>query len=445
MFSNVLFIVEILVAQFLLTKRLKRNPHYFTKLILSVSALCIISAFVPRIDNVWITCLTYLLLFALTIVALWLTYDEPLINVVFCAIASYIIQHFAYQFTNMLFTLIVWGESPLLGMYHTTTIDFSKFGAQAIFWGAVYVMGYFTIYGASWLLFARNINKHDDLKIKNQAFIIIIGVCIILNVLLNAVFVFLNESIPVLILIIWHVASAFNCFLLLQWQFELVNAKKLQTELMFTQQLLFQAQEQYKLSRENIDLINLKCHDMKHQIREIGAQKQLDENTVRDLEQTISVYDSMLKTGNEALDVILTEKSLKCLRHNVILNCIADGSAIGFMKSADVYSLFGNALDNAIEAVMQLDDVSQRVIGLKVYSVGELITISVKNFFKGEVSLDEQGMPRTTKGNKDFHGFGVKSIRMIVEKYEGDLVIVAEDNVFNLNILIPVAQTDGKM
>ena len=203
---------------------------------------------------------------------------------------------------------------------------------------------------------------------------------------------------------------------------------------------MWQAQKQYKISKENIDLINLKCHDMKHQIREIGTSKRLDREVIEDLERSISVYDSVVKTENEALDIILTEKSFKCLKHNIILNCIADGKKLNFMKNSDVYSLFGNALDNAIEAVMRLREKEKRVIGLKVYSVGGLITVNIRNFYEGGLRLDETGLPRTTKADKDQHGFGLKSIQLVVEKYGGNLSVAAKENVFNLNILIPAVQ-----
>ena len=116
---------------------------------------------------------------------------------------------------------------------------------------------------------------------------------------------------------------------------------------------------------------------------------------------------------------------------------MADGKRLDFMKGSDVYSLFGNALDNAIEAVVKLKDKSQRVIGLKVCAVGDMTSINVKNFYDGKIEFNKEGIPDSTKLDKSFHGFGLKSIAMIVEKYGGSLSIVAHDDIFNLNILLP--------
>ncbi len=214
-------------------------------------------------------------------------------------------------------------------------------------------------------------------------------------------------------------------------------SKSLSTELDFVKKLLQQEKEHYKLFRDNIQIIDIKCHDMKHQIRQIGINKGLDSETVEEIEKSISIYDSDVKTDNEALDVILAEKSLKCIKYNITFSCMADGKRLNFMKDSDVYSLFGNALDNAIEAVVKLKDKSQRVIGLKVCAVGDMTSINVKNFYDGKIEFNKEGIPDSTKLDKSFHGFGLKSIAMIVEKYGGSLSIVAHDEIFNLNILLP--------
>ena len=66
------------------------------------------------------------------------------------------------------------------------------------------------------------------------------------------------------------------------------------------------------------------------------------------------------------------------------------------------------------------------------------ISINVNNFFEGHIKLNKDGLPITTKENKDYHGFGMKSIKMIVDKYSGDVSIVIKEDIFNLNIFIPI-------
>jgi sensor histidine kinase regulating citrate/malate metabolism len=204
--------------------------------------------------------------------------------------------------------------------------------------------------------------------------------------------------------------------------------------------LRHQEKEQYFISKENIELINLKCHDMRHQIRRIGENKSIAPETVKEIEDAISVYRLTAKTGNEALDVILTENNLRCYKNGITLTCVADGARLEFMHDADIYSLFGNALDNAIEAVLKIRETDSRVIGLKIHSVGELITINIRNSYADAITYNKDGYPVSTKGEPNYHGYGIKSISYIVEKYGGNLSISAKDGVFNLNILLSIPE-----
>ncbi len=203
--------------------------------------------------------------------------------------------------------------------------------------------------------------------------------------------------------------------------------------------ILKQQYEQYQLSRDNIELLNRKYHDMKHQISVIRAE--LDpmkkEAYLEEMDSGIRLYEAQNKTGNSVLDTILTSKSMYCVQHDINFTCVADGSLLDFMEVMDLCTVFGNVLDNAIESVEQLRDPNLRLIRAAVFAQNNFLMIRVENYCETELTMDN-GFPVTTKGDKRYHGYGIKSMRYTIEKYEGTLTIHTENHWFTLRILIPI-------
>ncbi len=197
---------------------------------------------------------------------------------------------------------------------------------------------------------------------------------------------------------------------------------------------------QYEMSRQSIEIINRKCHDLKHQV---AALKHIHdpgrrEEVIDSLQSAVMIYDAALETGNEILDTALTEKSLICTRRDIALSCIADGRRLAFMDPVDLYTLVGNALDNAIEAVLPLPP-EQRLIRLRVQEKAGLVFLRVENPYAGTLEVRD-GLPLTSKEDKQNHGFGMKSIRDVAEKYHGFLDVETEGGLFVLCLSFPLCE-----
>ena len=186
-------------------------------------------------------------------------------------------------------------------------------------------------------------------------------------------------------------------------------------------------------------MVNRRCHDLKHQIRALRqlGNCQEREEYFDEIERGIVIYDTAVKTGNKALDIVLMEKGLFCQEHDIQWSCMADGSKLEFMKLEDIYAIFGNALDNAISAVLELKDACRRIISLKIITKDELMVIQVQNYYDRQLRF-ENGLPVTTHKEKNLHGFGMKSMLHTVEKYGGTITVNAQDGIFMLQILIPL-------
>lgn len=209
-------------------------------------------------------------------------------------------------------------------------------------------------------------------------------------------------------------------------------------ELDSIQNILRSQYAQYKQSRENIDIIHRQYHDLKHQIAALRAESDPDkrETYLYEMEQELKSYEAENKTGNAVLDTVLTGKSLYCQKHGITLTCVADGTLLDFIYVMDICTIFGNALDNAIECELLIPDTEKRLIHVSVSQQNNFILIRVENYFEGELNM-QNGIIATTKGDNNYHGYGIKSIGYSVKKYGGFYTIHTNKNWFELKILIP--------
>ena len=209
-------------------------------------------------------------------------------------------------------------------------------------------------------------------------------------------------------------------------------------ELEAVQSVLQKQYQQYQLSKESIDLINRKYHDLKHQIMVLRAEPDAAQREayLDQMEAEIKNYEAQNKTGNQVLDTVLTSKSLYCAQHGISLTCVIDGTLLDFVEVMDLSAVFGNALDNAIECVERIPDPEKRLIHLSVSAQKGFVLIRFENYCEENPTFSE-GFPLTTKKDRNFHGYGLKSIRYVVRKYGGTVSARMEKRWFVLQILLP--------
>lgn len=334
-----------------------------------------------------------------------------------CASCAYLLQHITSQ-------LIMISSSLAKAQVHNTESMDALFSiiVQPFFTGILYYIFY--------ILFAKRINKWTDNKQSGQRLINLSVVVIITVVLLSSIRdYFASESLA--LALISRTFSVICCFLLLYLRVYIVDASDKENEKLLMERLYYEQQKQYQINKETIDLINEKCHDMRHTIAVTGSSLQKDE-----LKELISIYDETIRTGNSTLDTIFAEKSIMCQKYGIRLSPIIDGASLEFMEIGDICSLFGNILENAIEAVSKLDKEDDRIISIKVQERAKMIIITCDNYYSTPINY-ANGSIETTKDNNGYHGFGLKSIKRTAQKYGGTLTINT-DEMFHLIVVIPV-------
>lgn len=225
------------------------------------------------------------------------------------------------------------------------------------------------------------------------------------------------------------------CVLVLLMEYYVLRENGMKRENEMVEQLLQMANAQQKSAQDAIDIINIKCHDLKHQIKQLAKMDDAKTRSeyLEEVQNAVSIYDATYHTGCKALDYVLREKSLLFNEKKVEFSCMIDGETLGFMSSADIYALMGNALDNALEQVlMEIED--ERFISLQIRKHEEMLLVHLENRCSSTPEF-VNGLPITTKSDKLLHGFGVKSIRYIAEKYHGELFMGIREGKFYVDIL----------
>lgn len=419
--ANLSIMAEVLLAEHLFARFLPRREKYPLRLIVSCAVCLLIAYLFPvRSDEIGFIVpygtFMYLTLFCVAGAGLLPCYQESGWSILFCAITGYTIHQLASALHDLLHNLFPAVPEVLP---YLAAIGFTL----AVCYTAL----------------SEGIKKAGTIRIDNKKMLGLSAAVLLVDVVLGLLcMVFEMSGAPSNYLTLLYFYNGLSCVFVLWILFGLLSNKRLELELAVMSQLLEEEKKQYQMSRDNIESINLKCHDLKHQIRQLRTgNAAVSGEALREIEDAVGIYDAVARTGNDALDVILTEKSLICERAGIHLTCIADGERVGFISPGDVYALFGNALDNAIEAVTQLPDPEQRNVSLNVQTQGRLLSIHVENYFDGELSFEDD-LPQTSKQDKDNHGFGMKSMRLIAERYGGCLTTGVCGEIFHLNILIPV-------
>lgn len=420
------YIITLLVFGFILCCRQKRRRLFWLRLIPVVAVGIFMSTDFYRNalsmggSNGTIVTMPYLIGWAVAVLAIWLCFRISFLQAVFYQSLTYVLEHMIF---NLQFALSLTG-TEWLGPTASSAVVLAIRVAVGV---AIYFILTKRLYKLDFLLEYKAVTAL--LAVINVGF----------TILLNNWFYnngWFSEAL--------HIVRVLLCILFVALPFLLSDVLRSKTEKQKLEQMLIDGEKQRRLSEENIEAINRKCHDLKYQVAVLRRLAEGGDNTaayskaVDALEKDVMIYDAIAKTGYGGIDILLTEKSLLCEKRDIVFTYMIDGEKLKFMDEVDLYILLGNALDNAIEAVTDIEK-EHRIIALSVVSRSNMTMISLENYCKTPPQIVD-GLPKTTKKDSANHGFGIKSIISIAEKYGGTVQFSAENEKFVLNILFSFIQ-----
>ena len=239
------------------------------------------------------------------------------------------------------------------------------------------------------------------------------------------ILIFFSLTIFILIFLIVFLYSKNTMFLREQEQKDKMQIAQLQQQFAYYQE---------KLKDE--EKVRSVYHDMKNHLLVLQRQINSPETAemVEKLQSQVAMYEDYEHTGNDILDIILKEKSETAREKHIALSVTADLNGVDFIEPLDVSTIFGNGLDNAIEASEKLPE-EQRAILVKAGREQNFFSVLIENSCLQNREYTKQ---RTTKSDDFLHGFGISNMRKAAEKYDGQLTIKCENEKFTLKILIPI-------
>jgi len=214
-------------------------------------------------------------------------------------------------------------------------------------------------------------------------------------------------------------------------------------------ELLKMQHENIKSTESNMKALFESIYSLKHDLdKHLFAVKDMAErNDCKEIEKYISdiiehsteSVQKVIFTDNDVFNAIINTKLAICKQKKITATVSIDNNAVSYLKNECITVVFGNLLDNAIEAS---EKTTQRVLSLVVALKRQHISIDVENSFNekySDITLE------TTKKNKTGHGFGTKNVRRVVEEYDGIYQhFLGDTGRFCTHILLPIGSINAK-
>lgn len=196
--------------------------------------------------------------------------------------------------------------------------------------------------------------------------------------------------------------------------------------------------EAYKNSQKETRRLK---HDMKNHlicINDLCSKEKYSElsDYVKTLQDSISTLETIFNTGNSIADSIINEKYSIMEKNHISFELKGLFGENILIKPVHICTIFANAIDNAIEACMKIEEISHRRIDIEIKNSRNFLVLSFRNSIKEQLKLKDNKI-KTSKQDEENHGFGLENIRAVVNKYKGDCEIKVIKDTFEISIVLP--------
>jgi len=414
------YLVEILLAEGLFLRRFEKREHYYLRSGISLAAMFVLATVIGIPSGSSLArFLWYFLFIGWRVLCAVACFRGDRFAVVSACMAGFATQHIANK-TTLLLRLIpgvgtALERTPALGI-------------------PLEVLVFAGVYAWVYVVFAKKIRFWSENPNLNFLSVAIIFLCIGVNRLVvdTAGRSPRYEAAVCIYAIIGCVFALIILAYISRWEEERSQARMMA-------RLLADSEKQYEKWKSNVELTRVAVHDIRHMLDRVEAlaeNKHIDLPDLEAVRRTMDGFAPTARTGSEELDVLLRNMTDLCSQNGITLNCAVYTNCLRHFDGMGLYFLFANALDNAMENAATVAEPDKRLIDVSIQRFGSSVVIHIWNYYTGK--LDFSGGLPITKNDRQIHGFGMKSIGFIVERFGGVLNVRAENGIFNLDILLPL-------
>ena len=440
-FLNISFFfgIELFVLEFILffnkEKYLKNYRKMLLAFLLYVAIILFVPSFIPGIKNIALDVFyESLILLFICISCTSIFYfgtGFSLNKTIFYAGVSYAIQHLTYSIVSLIQLLI------------TNKFD----GVDVLTMQNIFEAPIIAILIVFSIFLRKKLVLISDVELDRRSLSLIVVIIIVVNIILStlcqltiAMPAFNNEDLKLtraLVILLEKCYSVICCVLILYIELSLIKMRYLENRLKIGEFLTQVDKENYKLRKKSLEESKIIFHDLNHILNDLEGK--IGTDTINDYKKRIESLTSYQKTGNLALDVVLNEEIKRAKENDIAISYIGNGKIISFMNESDIYALFLNIIDNAIEALMKVDSIDKKTIYLTIRSKNQMVFITCENYFENKLVKDHN-IYLTTKNDNKYHGYGLQSISNVVKKYNGNVVFSNDKEIFKVSILFTDAR-----
>ncbi|WP_054743823.1 sensor histidine kinase [Cellulosilyticum ruminicola] len=241
------------------------------------------------------------------------------------------------------------------------------------------------------------------------------------------------------IVIVFTILDLYTVFIL----YQVSKYSEIKYDILFYQKQNAMTHKYYSNMKKKYNESRKLLHDIRNHIVVLEHlyetnQKEVAKNYTLNLYKEMESLGYNYKCNNSILNVIIDEKIRRCKESNIVFNIRIQDTKMDFIESIDLTKIFGNLLDNAIEANLQIEE-GKRYIELRIHEFNNYVVINITNSMN-QVIWTNDNIFLSTK--KDHLGIGLKNIEESVKKYEGNLKIDYSMNEFQVKIVLLIPQKE---